>query len=242
MNHIRIYHNILEMNLPHNDLRTLCGILRFTNTSTNYANVCKRKIARAANLSVSAVSRGIEGLAKRGLITVVRKSHNGHRLANGYIVTRQDGQYTMLPYKALALPVTPCGFKLYVFLLKCAGAGMRAFPSLSQISKAVGCTVKTAIAQIKALARCLAICKRNFIRRDGGYGHNRYTLLRRILTKTQMELEVKEKARPSTGVPTPHNKNKKQNVIATISQIFSVVKGAVRNFLGNLKIKLWGVL
>ena len=180
MNHIRIYHSIWNMKLSPNAFRTYCAILRFMNTSTNYANVNKEKLAESVCMSTASISRGIKELQNRKLIQIIRKSNDGRKLANGYVVERQEGRFTMLPFEALTLPVSSYGLMIYTYLLKCADKAQQAFPSLSAIAEQIGCTVKTVVEQIKALTGCLSLHKKKRKKLNGAYKNNRYRLFQLI--------------------------------------------------------------
>ncbi len=100
MTFIKLHHSLWHANLSFNAFRTYCALLRFMNTSTNYTNVSMRKLAATVGLSEKSISRGVAELEGKKLLTVIIKHHNGHRLANGYRIHRQEGGYTKLPFGA----------------------------------------------------------------------------------------------------------------------------------------------
>ena len=227
MEFVKIYHSLWDYDLKFNAFQVYCALLKFANTSTGYANVCNRKIAAAAGLSESSVSRGVEELRKKGLVKVVDRRWQGHRLANGYLLCPLSGRFTKLPLWALSLPVKASGFKLYCYLLKCADKHNRAFPSLSGIKKAVGCTIQTVVTQIKALVSLGLIHKRTHIKKNNAFGHNQY----RIVTFeniTGNPKAGKEKTRPVSVFP--HKNAKVVNNNFRILKICLFVKTVICYF------------
>lgn len=187
MPYIKLYHHIWHLSLSPNAFRTYCSILRFMNADTNYANVSMRKIAASVGISEKSVSRGIRELQEKKLLTVIEKYYNGHRLANGYLISPQSGRYTKLPVSALAAPVSASGFIMYAYISKCADAHKRAFPSLRNISETIGITIQTVITQIKELVSCKLLNKFHQIKKDSSFGHNLYHIFDSAITDIKNE-------------------------------------------------------
>jgi len=229
MHFIKLYHSVWELDLSPNAFRTYCALLRFSNTSTGYANVSMKKIAVAVGLSEKSAHRGVRELQENQLVRKTDRRWRGHKLANGYLVTRQYGRFTKVPLDVLAAPVSACGFMTYAYLLKCADAKMKAFPSLSGIASAIGITVKTVIEQIKRLVSLKLLRKKHYIRKDRRFGHNRYSITKRSCVR--IRFPQNEKTRPNsvsprvvTEVITRHTFNykilQKSLFVKTLSRIF----------------------
>ncbi|WRS27805.1 helix-turn-helix domain-containing protein [Oscillospiraceae bacterium MB08-C2-2] len=193
---IKIYHSVWDQRLEPGAFRAYCAILRFMNSSTGYANVNFSKLAAAVSMSERSLRDKVGQLEAKGLIRVTKKYYQGHRLANGYIVSRQYGGFTKVPVSALNTPVTAFGFKLYAYLLKCSDLKGKAFPSLRNIRDFIGATMQTVITQISELVELGLIKKRTVIKKNNAYGHNQYKVRAKVSAALLLHLKKgKEKTR-----------------------------------------------
>lgn len=120
-------------------------------------------------------------LVQVGLIQK-RKRHSwrtGYNISNEYTVPNyaklKQGYFTV-PRSLFSKSERSSDFKQACYHLMCKGNSNESFPSLSQIRKITKQAFDTILKGHKALANLLFLVKSNYIKRNGSYGHNRYSI------------------------------------------------------------------
>ncbi|HIT33127.1 MAG TPA: hypothetical protein IAC31_00680 [Candidatus Faecousia intestinigallinarum] len=119
-------------------------------------------LSRTSRCAVGTVRRAVQLLEQQGYLATEKQywrpdgAEEVWRDTNVYLLKPQDFSqgYTLVPCKLLALPITHAAFSVGVYLLKLAGCGQRAWPSLRRgFQRQLGLsrtTVCTALRQLTA--------------------------------------------------------------------------------------------
>jgi len=228
-NYFKIYNQIFKYSLSTNALLVYAAISRFANRF-NFTAVKNSTLAQVCDISPRSVSRAIDELAARNLIAVKERYNlDGQRASNGYIINQLVGGFTRLPNEIFSAKLSKGAFAVYLFIRKCAGNGLKAFPSLQHIASNLSITIKTVLDKIAELVAGKLISKRHCIKRDNSYSNNQYTIAiaKEISAK-------KEAAAPLSSTPTekaqPLAQENYNFLDTTLNYIFSKINTVCKKF------------
>lgn len=152
-----------------------CGLLSYANRlGSAWCRVSE--LAKRCAVSERSVCRATKNLETKKLINITKRYFRfDRRRSNLYSLVKPTTSFCKIDSKIFDLELSPTTFKVYVYLLRCAGKKDIAFPSLRKMSRQLGLSVDTIIDKSDYLVEVGLIEKKSIIKKQTrSFGVNNY--------------------------------------------------------------------
>ncbi len=196
MQFIRLPHQIFQYRLPAGALVAYLALAKYTRKTSSGSMRCTVSLQRMATLlgcSRDTVRRVVSCLRAHGLVKLIpHYDSDGLRVTNSYLLAPLPGRFTQVPTDIFSCGLSKQQLAVYLYLLsKQTGVRQESFPSLSEMAHTLCLSKRSVVDAVRILEGKGLVCKKNYRKKDGGFGRNRH---RAVLPK--LHHQVSRLARP----------------------------------------------
>lgn len=186
MSYIKINNNLFSLSA--NEFIVYCGLMSFAN-KLGWAYCRVSTLAKRCNISEKSVLRATKSLSDAKVISVEKRySSFCHRRSNKYMLSIPHKNYCLIDSNVFDLELTPTTFKIFLFLLRCAGKKNVAFPSLRKMVKELNLSIDTIIEKIDYLVATDLLTKKSIIKEQTqSFGVNNYFISQKFCLDKYLE-------------------------------------------------------
>ena len=228
MRYFNVSTEIFRQGLTPSELMVYCALASIRNR-LSYAVSSVRAISNRTGLSQRTVSRALEGLLSKGLLSLRKRYRwDKSRAANGYWLENLGGRKFKVPAFIWSERLDSRAFSLWLYLVKTMDNRTKeAYPSLNRLEAVLGMSRTTILSKMKALQEQGLVRKSHQLRKCGSFACSRHLML---LDNRGQKKEGRVTARPSKPRPQCVSQH-----FAIMASMFSLTDNG-RHFNGNLKI------
>lgn len=192
---IRVPNSIFEYELTPSELMTYCFLL----SKCQYFNATTIKIstiAEGCGCSRNTSATAVNGLVRKGLLSVQTRYYRGYQGANRYNIANLGGGWFKLDKAIFNLKLNKSDFAVYLYILKCTNRSGNAFPSASKISSFTGVSEPRVRQAVKELSSLCLLRKKQQLKNCGSWGCNMFLVFTQTVRQSLLTFYRKAKRQP----------------------------------------------
>lgn len=179
MQFIRLPHQIFQYRLPAGALAAYLALAKYTRKTSSGSMRCTVSLQRMATLlgcSRDTVRRAVSCLRAHGLVKLIpHYDSDGLRATNSYLLAPLPGRFTQVPANIFSCRLSKQQLAVYLYLLsKQTSVRQEAFPSLSEMAHTLCLSKRSVVDAVRILENKDLVHKKNYQKKDGGFGRNRH--------------------------------------------------------------------